>query len=265
MAVIDNPALRAFLSKLRGELVLAQVLVRRRGARFELRHADDRSRKSSSLKVTRIDQLRRLAQSTARGAFRPLKSAPNLRAGWKCLVRSAPDLETALNHLYPGALADWHAAQSPKPPITHYREFTNRQTGMYRITQKLSNAQAAEVIRACCGHRFCLKRRYWTVEGLEPDSAAGKSLIPCLEPCAVLLEFARKTMRIEQEVRTRLALAPSELRSVVAALQRVLAQPDSEVQEADMNAPLNPRRIQRLLQALQQRAQSQREGESNSS
>jgi hypothetical protein len=247
------------------ERVLAQVLLRRRGTGFELRHVEDRSRKSVSLRTVRLDQLRRLAQFTAEGVFRPLKSAPNLQTGWKCLARSAPDLETALNHLYPGALADWQAAQSPKPPVTNYREFTDRQTGMYRITQKLSDTQAAEMTRACCNQRFCLKRRLWTVPGLKADSPAEKSLIPCLEPCAVLLEFARKTMRMEQESKALLDLAPSDLRSIVASLQRALVQPAPEVQEADLDAPLNPRRIQRLLQLLPQNGLSHRDDESGAS
>jgi len=247
----ENPALTALVSEIRDELAFAQVLIRRRGARFELRHIADRSRKPTALESVRISQLRRLAQFTLPGAFRPLKSAPNLRVGWKCAIRNTRDLEAALNHLYPGAIADWHAARRRNPPVTNYREFTNRQSGMYRITQKLSDMQAAGMIRACCDPRFCLKRRLWTVQGLAQDPAAAKSLIPCLQPCAVLLEFARKIMRIEQEAKARLALAPSDLRSVVAALQSAMAHGASEVQDADMNSPLNPRRIQRLLQALQ--------------
>lgn len=205
MAAIVNPALAAFVSEIRDELAFAQVVIRRLGRKFELRHLEDRSRKPTALESVPINQLRRLAQFTPSGVFRPLKSAPNLRAGWKCVTQNATELEAALNLLYPGAVADWHAARHRKPPVTNYREFTNRQTGMYRITQKLSDTQAAKMIRACCDQRFCLKRRLWTVQGLAPDPAAEKSLIPCLEPCAVLLEFARKTMRIEQEAKARLA------------------------------------------------------------
>lgn len=253
---MNHPALGAFIAQIRNELVVAQVLVRRQGTRFELRHVADRSHGPSGLKNQRVDQLRQLAQFTSEGKFRPLKSAPNLPSGWQCNVRDAVQLETALNHLYPGAIADWHATQSPKPPVTHYREFTDRQTGMYRITQKLSDAQAGEMIRACCDKRFCLKQRLWTVKGLAPDSAPPKSLIPCLEPCALLLEFARKIMRIEQEAKVRLELAPSELHTIVSALQRELDRPDPEIQEAEMNAPLNPRRIQRLIRGLETKVRS---------
>src|SRR4029077_3431652 len=104
--------------------------------------------------------------------------------------------------LYPGVLADWYAARDASPPITNYREFTNRQSGMYRITTKLNDAQVSEVIEAVCDKKCCLKRRLWTVAGLELGSATQKSLIPCLEPCAILLEAARKAMRLEQQGKT---------------------------------------------------------------
>jgi hypothetical protein len=97
--------------------------------------------------------------------------------------------------LYPGAVADWFATQAAQPPVTSYREFTSRQTGMYRITTHLDDAAVAAVIHACCHKDFCLKRRLWTVEGAAPDAADAKSLIPCLEPCAILLEAARKAAR----------------------------------------------------------------------
>ena len=123
---------------------------------------------------------------------------------------------------------DWFAAQGV-PPVTNYREFTGRQTGMYRITQLLTDEQAGIVARAACQERFCLKRRLWTVEGLAPDtpgkSAApsGKSEIPCLEPCAILLELARKATRIEQEEKADVQLSRSEIESVLAAAEAALA------------------------------------------
>jgi hypothetical protein len=70
---------------------------------------------------------------------------------------------------------------------------------MYRITTMLNDAQAAEVIRCACDARNCLKRRLWAVAGLERDGAALKSLIRCLEPCAVLMESAREAVRAEQQ------------------------------------------------------------------
>jgi len=244
-----NPALKAFVSELGDKLVLAQVLVRRVGAGFELRHVADRDRADETLRALKLSDLRALAQFTATGAFRPLKSSPNLQTGWCVVLSDDAKLELALNQLYPGAIADWYAAQSPQPPVTDFRDFTNRQTGMYRITTRLTDAQTAQVIRACCHRSFCLKRRLWTVEGLPTDAAPKKSLIPCLEPCALLLEFARKAMRIEQQPKFELSV--DDAATMVAALQLALAHPRHDIRDADFNAPDNPRRIQLVLEKLQ--------------
>ena len=197
MRAFINPATEAFVARLGQELAFAQVLIQRADNGFELRQLSDCAAASADLKLVGVEQLRGLAQFTVTGAFRPLKASPDLPGGWRVFVKDAVELDTALSRLYPGALADWFAAQTPNPPVTHYREFTDRQTGMYRVTQKLSDAQVAEVVSECCRPSRCLKRRLWSVARLELDAAAGKSVIPCLEPCAVLLESARKRLSAE--------------------------------------------------------------------
>jgi hypothetical protein len=249
MVAVTNPALEQLVAQIGDELVLAQVLITHKGQGYELRHASDRSVGEEKLRAMELADLRSLAQFTARGAFRPLKSAPNLQTGWRVFVASAVELESALRHLYPGAVADWFTARAQSPPVTHFRDFTNRQTGMYRITTLLNDEQAAQVIRAGCHKQFCLKRRLWTINGLAADSAAEKSLIPCLEPCAVLLEFARMAMRIEQGERP-LDLSPADAATIASALEVFLDQSATTGREADFSSPVNPRRIQRILEKL---------------
>jgi len=250
VTVTPIPALRQFAARLGDTFVLAQVLVRRQGRGFELRHVDDRSVDARQLRELAPEALRTLAQFTADGAFRPLKSAPNLASGWRTAAADVEQLGVALERLYPGAIADWSAVGGPVPPVTHYRECTARQSGMYRITTMLDNAQAGRVAVACCDARFCLKRRLWTVPGLAADEAGAKSVIPCLEPCAVLLEFARKAVRLEQEDKMSLELSAGE----VATLQGTLllareAKPAGR--EADFTQPDNPRRVRLLLAKLE--------------
>ncbi len=251
MTAVNNPALTSFCAALAAELELAQVLIRRQTTGFTLCHVRDREA-TEGLQPVAVAALRALANHTAAGAFRPIKAAPNLRTGWRCYVASEAELDSALNQLYPGAVADGFAAQQPAPPVTHYREFTARQTGMYRITTMLSDTQASGVIRACCDARFCLKRRLWTVNSLAPDAADAKSLIPCLEPCAVLLEFARKAVRLDQEEnKPVVTLSPSEVVSLCAALETALAHPPVGQREADLSLADNPRRLQLLRLKLQ--------------
>jgi hypothetical protein len=220
-----NPDMRAFLAAFDTEIVFGQIVVRRQEGGFELRHESDRAAAPDTLATLHDAELRAWAQEIAGGAYRPLKSAPNLRAGWRAVAADGAALELLLHYLYPGAVADWFAAQSTHPPLTSYRQFTARQTGMYRITTMLDDAIAGAAIRACCHVDFCLKRRLWSVEGLKPDAAGCKSLIPCLEPCALLLEFARKVARLEQN-----AAPPCE-------------EPHADAAESDFNASNNPRRV----------------------
>jgi hypothetical protein len=220
-----NPDMRAFLAAFDTEIVFGQVAVWRLEHGFELRHESDRAARINTLATLNGTELRTWAQEAADGAFRPLKSAPNLRTGWRAVATDGAALDLLLHYLYPGAIADWFAAPSAHPPLTSYRQFTARQSGMYRITTMLDDAIAGAAIRACCHVDFCLKRRLWSVEGLDPDAAGRKSLIPCLEPCALLLEFVRKVARLEQNA------APSS------------EEPKADVAESDFNAPNNPRRV----------------------
>jgi hypothetical protein len=89
----------------------------------------------------------------------------------------------------------------------------------------------------------------WTTGGLEPDAAEEKSLIPCLEPCALLLEFARKALRLEQENEAPPA-SSRDVKSLEAGLEAALAPPPPGEREADFNSPANPRRLQLAIEKL---------------
>jgi sirohydrochlorin cobaltochelatase len=238
--------MQAFLDALPAEKLWCQILIERQGAQFHLRHVEDRSRSPGDLKSLSIPDLRKLAMFDAAGQFRPLRAAPDLRSGWICDCRSPEELWRALQELYPGSVPDWYATQSGPPPVTNYRAFTDRQSGMYRITQHLSDAQAAHVIAACCPAKFCLKRRLWTVEGLAPDAPESKSAIPCLEPCAVLLELARKAARIEQEEKA--GVQPSDLETLLAAAKSFLEHGKAADRIGNVGSPTNPRRLQLVLE-----------------
>ena len=226
-----TPDIEALAATIQDELLFGQVLIRRGTDGFELRHVMDTHHELAGLRSLHEHEIRPLAQFASSGAFRPLKSAPNLRTGWRITAVNIAALGAALDRLYPGAAADWFAVQKAPPPITSYREFTSRQTGMYRITTHLDDGLAGAMIRACCHVDFCLKRRLWSVAGLAPDEASAKSLIPCLEPCAILLEFARKIARLEQQ-----ESPPSE------------PNVNAPIAECDFDAPGNPRRLRFVLE-----------------
>jgi len=252
MADLSNPALAALVALLEPEFILLQVRILRQPQGFELRHVADQAKALSELRPWPIQQLRTLAQTTAAGAFRPLRSAPTLRQGWFSVAVDPSELGLALDHLYPGAVADWFAARKDPAAAISFRQFTARQTGMYRLTQKLSDAQAARVARAVCPPQFCLKQRRWTIECLPPDSVAEKSRVPCLEPCALFLEFARKAARWEGEEKVPVSLSASELASLKQVLRNAQDPPFAAgAREADFDNAANPRRLQWILEKLE--------------
>lgn len=195
-----------------------------------------------------LSQLRGFVEVNGQGKFRPLRSSPDLRPGWRMELRDARELSQALHIIYPGAVGDWFAVQRIPTPAISYREYAGRQTGMYRITALLPDSEAATVASACCAPRFCLKRRLWSIADLPADSAADKSAIPCLEPCAVLMELARKAFRLTQEGPEQITFTSDDLAVLAAALETAVKHPDASVREADFSAPNNPRR-QELLRA----------------
>ena len=252
MTASANPAIDAFIRQLGTEIVWGEVLIRSSGTEFTLRHVTDADLDETQLNRISIAEARQVAMFNPAGLFRPLRSSPDLAAGWLLVCFEASELWRALQEIYPGAVADWFAVQSGRPPITHYREFTNRQSGMYRITQLLTDEQAANVTRAACHQRFCLKQRLWTVDALEPDAPGSKSAIPCLEPCAVLLELARKAARIEQEEKLPVQITGSELESMLAAVDVTIKERAALDRTGDIGSPSNPRRLQLLLEKFKQ-------------
>lgn len=251
MGEFVNPALCRFLESFGEQTTVAQVLVVRRAEQvFELRHVMDAEVGSMELKLLPAGELRSWTQETDDGRFRPLRASPDLRRGWRCEAHGLAELEVALEGLYPGFLADWFVVQKGHPPVTDYETFTRRQTGMYRLTAKASPEQARQIVESCCAARFCLKRRLWTAPDLPADPVESKSIIPCLEPCAVLLEFARKRMRISQECAVQLDLAPTEIRGLLTALERTLAHTEPQMRVADFNAPANPRHLEYVRRKL---------------
>jgi hypothetical protein len=113
------------------------------------------------------------------------------------------------------------------------------------------DAEAGGVIRACCHVRFCLKQRLWAVAGLTTDSAESKSIIPCLEPCALLLEFARIAARHKQTGELELRLNAEEAQTLSASVKASLEKPEGEIREADFDSPENPRRIQIVAEKIE--------------
>lgn len=138
-----------------------QVSVQKNSRGFELRHRDDPiDHQLQTFRGARaaID----IAKYDDDGNYRPLKTAPNLRHGWRLEVKTMKELKRALDNFYPGRLAVLAAWQAGQLHTTPLRETLNRQSGMYRIAAKISDAQIDHVVADFCrSNRGCLRTILW--------------------------------------------------------------------------------------------------------
>jgi sirohydrochlorin cobaltochelatase len=155
------------IDKLLANLLVApfyfgQLLIQETGtAGFVLLHRDDES----------LDRLQRyrnaenaieIAKYDDAGNYRPLKTAPNLRHGWRLEVATTEELIRALDYFYPGRLAVFTAWKSGQLKTTALRETLDRQSGMYRIAAKISDPQIDDVVTDFCrSDRGCLRTILW--------------------------------------------------------------------------------------------------------
>ncbi len=261
-----NPAVASFIKTLRPARIFGQVVVACREERYEVRHGNDAETPAEQLELLSAKELRARLSKDASGRFRPLRSAPDLPAGWRAIASSSEDLWRILNAVYPGALGDWHAFRQRKKTAVHFSEFVARQSGMFRVVAKLNSEQAQCVADACCDDRLCFKQRLWSAaenrESKPPSNLAEPGLV-CLEPCSLFLELARRGFKLGQAQSLSLQISEEEGDLLLQALDH-FAQKNTEnpgrLRAADFATSANPRRIH-LLRAQIARQQPKKPGE----
>ena len=200
-----------------------QILVQRRdGAGFVLSHLDDES----------LDQLQRyqdpenaieIAKYDDTGNYRPLKTAPNLRHGWRLELATVEELRRALDYFYPGRLAVFAAWKSGHLKTTDLRDTLERQSGMYRVAAKISDPQINDLVADFCrSDSGCLRTILWKRDRIgaiastklprdkfdrvadqaaarNPPGATPPATVPllCQEPCNLLVAECRKIVKGE--------------------------------------------------------------------
>jgi sirohydrochlorin cobaltochelatase len=202
---------------------VAEILVRKTSTgRFALSHCDDKA--TDQLKIFRsAEDVIEIAKHDDAGNYRPLKTAPNLRHGWRLELETLENLRRALDYFYPGRLAMFAAWKSDKLQTTPLRETLNRQSGMYRVAAKISDSQLNDLVADFCrSNSGCLRTILWKrdaegaiastklpKEKFDPSHDQGQasnrpgSAIPatvpllCQEACNLLIAECRKAVKGE--------------------------------------------------------------------
>jgi sirohydrochlorin cobaltochelatase len=128
---------------------------------FVLLHRDDAS--LDRLQTHRDAQdAAEIAKYDDAGNYRPLKTAPNLRRGWRLELATIEELRRALDYFYPGRLAVFAAWKSGYLKTTALRETLDRQSGMYRVAAKVSDLQINDLVASFCrSDSGCLRTILW--------------------------------------------------------------------------------------------------------
>ena len=221
-----------------GELLVTVTLDDEDARTYDLRHEDDAGRSTDDLAV-HDDPLdaRAIAETDEDGRYRPLKTAPTLRAGWVFPRLSGERLVRAVDFFYPATVANWHREREGALDVTHWREAAERQTGIYDIVDELSGEQVEWLAESCCVDSQCLKRRRWDEdEGTELDVPRGDGEFPCREPCSVVIAAARKWAIGESETEREytVTLTPGEKRQLEDIVDAVAEGRTDEIREGDV-------------------------------
>ena len=139
-----------------------QILVEKReGGGFVLSHREDEL--LEQLQTFRDDEdAIEIAKYDDAGNYRPLKTAPNMRHGWRLDVATLEELRRALDYFYPGRLAAFTAWKTGNLQTTSLRDTLERQSGMYRVAARISDVQTDNVVADFCrSDGGCLRTILW--------------------------------------------------------------------------------------------------------
>jgi sirohydrochlorin cobaltochelatase len=202
---------------------IGQLEIERLEGGFVLSHRDDAGR--SDLDEHKVDDAFEIARLDDAGNYRPLKTAPTLRHGWKIFGRDLLQVEQVIDTIYPGRLAMLRAFKSGGLTTTSLRETLNRQSGMYRVAAKISDEQIDDLVGDFCrSDGGCLRTILWKRDASDkipsprlpsekfapavdqylsrkeprPATAATESIpLLCQEACNLLVAACRDTVKFQ--------------------------------------------------------------------
>ena len=210
-------AIETTLAEALGESVaIGQILIQPSNVNgFELCHRDDKGCQNLEVFRKSKDAIE-IARYDDSGVYRPLKTAPNLRRGWRMELADLRELRCALDYFYPGRLAMLKARTENRLATTPLRDTLNRQSGMYRIAAKISDEQIDELVGEFCkSNGGCLRTILWKRDAggaipsikLPPEkfdpghdqTGRGERTVPllCQEACNLLVSECRKAVKDE--------------------------------------------------------------------
>jgi sirohydrochlorin cobaltochelatase len=152
---------QALKAALTDRCCVGQILIQKANGGFVLSHHDDQAR--DDLPTFRnAEHAAGIAKYDDAGSYRPLKTAPNLRRGWRLRLKTFEEVKHSLDYFYPGRLALFAAWKIGQLRTTNLRDTLGRQSGMYRVAAKISDAQIDDLVADFCrSDGGCLRTILW--------------------------------------------------------------------------------------------------------
>ena len=148
---------------------IGEIAILQNDGAFTLVHREDLAVSESLENFASPEDALEISRYDATGNYRPLKSAPNLRRGWKLAVSGIAELQRALDYFYPAAIGLWRSYLLGNVKATNFRETANRQSGMYAAVKKIANDEVPALVkRFCDSNGKCLKTMLWNVDESTP-------------------------------------------------------------------------------------------------
>lgn len=171
---------------------------------FQVQHCEDQNNSTELQALTSARELREWAKLDAEGNYRPLKTAPTLRSGWRAETESSEEFLSFLDAIYPGAFATWIAYSTGQLSSVSLEQTLNRQTGMYRIAAKLDSTGKEHIRTEYCS-QICIREVAWPTEKdgqiTEPIVAElGTIPLICTEACTFAVNKARKLAKSSSQI-----------------------------------------------------------------
>jgi hypothetical protein len=158
---MQNSIEQALEAALTDHCCVGQILIQKTNSGFVLSHRDDEARHDLATFRNAEDAIG-IAKYDDAGSYRPLKTAPNLRHGWGMELWTWEELKRALDYFYPGRLAVFAAWKIGQLRTTNLRDTLDRQSGMYRVAAKISDAQIDNLVADFCrSEGGCLRTILW--------------------------------------------------------------------------------------------------------
>ena len=152
---------RALEAALSDRCCLGQILIQKTNHGFVLSHREDEPRKDLQT-CRKAEEAVEIAKYDDAGNYRPLKTAPNLRHGWRLTPQTLEELKRALDYFYPGRLAVFATWKTGQLRTTNLRDTLDRQSGMYRAAAKISDSQIDDIVgHFCRSDGGCLRTILW--------------------------------------------------------------------------------------------------------